>query len=105
MSPKQQEQLFRKVQARFPRWSKRKCSGYVHGIVDESHCVRPCDRQVKAFSPKRSYAVGYVHGFIDARGEDACKDPRLIRFKSSHTLAYRWWKNVAETTPSRCPTE
>lgn len=92
MNPDDQEKLFEKVQKRFPRWSKRKCSGYVHGIVDESHRVRPCNRQVEAFSLKRTYAIGYVLGFIDARGEDAYKDPRLMRFQSGHSLGYRWWK-------------
>lgn len=93
MSPSDQEKLFKKVQARFPRWSKRKCSGYVHGVVDETYLKRPSARQVKAFSPKRSYALGYVYGFIDARGEDAYKDPRLATMKrrSSHVLSYRWW--------------
>lgn len=98
MTPANQERLFKKVQKRFPRWSKRKCSGYVHGVVDEAHCKRPCARQVKAFSPKRSYAIGYVYGFIDARGEDAFKDPQLATMKrrSSHTLDYRWWKGKNE---------
>lgn len=91
MNQQEQEALFEKVRKRFPKWSKRKCSGYVHGTVDESHRVRPCNRQVEAFSPKRTYAIGYVLGFIDARGEDAYKDPRLARFQSSHSLDYKWW--------------
>ena len=99
MTPKNQEKLFKQVQKRFPRWSKRKCSGYVHGAADEAHRKRPCVRQVKAFSPKRSYAVGYVYGWIDARGEDAYNDPRLTAMKYSshlsHVLDFRWWKNVA----------
>lgn len=94
MLPNIQEKLFRKVLARFPRWSKRKCSGYVHGVADEIHRKRPCNRQVKAFSPKRSYALGYVYGWIDARGEDAYNDPRLSAMKrrSSHMLDYKWWE-------------
>lgn len=96
MTPQEQEAFFQKVRHHFPYWSKRKCSGYVHGVVDEARRVRPCARQVKAFSPQRSYAVGYVRGFIDARGPDAFKDPRLTSMKrrSSYGFDYKWWEHA-----------
>ena len=96
MTPKDQVKLFRKVIARFPKWSERKCSGYVHGIVDETRRVRPRNRQVKAFRPGRVYAIGYVLGFIDARGEDAFNDPRLASMKrrSNHSFDYSWWEDA-----------
>lgn len=94
MNLKEQEKLFRKILGHFPKWSKRKCSGYVHGVVDEACRVRPCNRQVKAFGPKRTYAQGYVLGFIDARGEDAFKDPQLksMKRRTRHSFDYVWWK-------------
>ena len=94
MTPREQEKLFRKVLGRFPKWSKRKCSGYVHGIVDEAIRRRPCARQVKAFRPKRTYAQGYILGFIDARGKDAFKDPRLVSMprRTNHVFNYKWWE-------------
>ena len=94
MTARDQEKLFKRVQAHFPKWSAQKCSGYLHGIVDEAKYTRPEHPQVKAFSPQRSYAVGYVHGFIDARGIDAFNDPWLKGFKSEHTLRFQWWLNV-----------
>ena len=94
MESQKQEQLFDAIRKRFPRWSKRKCSGYLHGILDEAKFKRPCHIQLKAFSPKRSYAVGYVYGFIDARGEDAFRDPWLRDMKHrlvTHAPDVRWW--------------
>jgi len=94
MNSQEQEALFENVRKHFPKWSKRKCSGYVHGIVDEAIRRRPCARQVKAFGPKRTYAQGYVLGFIDARGKDAFKDPRLTSMprRTRHLFDYKWWE-------------
>jgi hypothetical protein len=97
LSPQEQEQLFERVRKRFPKWSKRKCSGYVHGVVDEAKFKRPHCTQTKAFSPRRSYAVGYVYGFVDARGTDAYDDPWLknMKHRMSHTLEFQWWLDAS----------
>jgi len=98
MTPAEQEALFVKVQKRWPHWSEHKVSGYVHGVMDEARYVRPHRYYVTMYTPKHSYSVGYIFGFIDARGEDAFTDPQLKRFKSQRALAYEWWKNESETT-------
>ncbi len=94
MTPKQQEKLFRKVQARFTHWSNTQCSGYVHGVADEARFKRPHHPQVRAFGPRRSYATGYVYGFIDARGPDAFKDPWLkgMKDRMSYAMEHKWWE-------------
>lgn len=96
MIEKEQIALFERVRKRFRRWSKRKCSGYVHGIMDESNRAKP--QPCVASCLPDEYYVAYVYGFVDARGPDAtCEewytiDPRyrtvgLATFK----LDYRWW--------------
>jgi len=98
MTESAQEKLFAQVQKRWPWWSRHKISGYVHGIMDEARYVRPRRHYVTMFSPKHSYSVGYIFGFIDARGEDAFTDPQLKRFKGQNVLSFEWWKNEPETT-------
>lgn len=96
MTEQEQQKLFTRVTKKFPHWSPRKCSGYVHGVVDEGKHTRPEHHQVKLFGPKHSYAVGYVYGFIDARGEDVFADPWLTSMKeriTAHSLDHKWWKD------------
>ncbi len=95
MTPSDQEALYKKVVLRFPRWSARRCSGYVHGVADEARYTRPSQSQIRLFAKCRDYANGYVRGFITARGPDAFADPSL---KGKRHLIrevgfeYGWWK-------------
>ena len=96
MKPKDQEILFQRVKDRYPEWTDRQCSGYVAGVVDEARYTRPEHRQTLAFTKlERTYAKGYVLGFVDARGSDAFTDPWLKKIAACirHSLAFQWWIN------------
>jgi len=83
MTPELQEKLFKLVRKKFPRWSKLKASGYVHGVVNGIAAHFP-----KYPVPNGTYSEGYMYGYIDAYGEDAL--PRGYRRK----LEYRWWDDL-----------
>lgn len=90
MTPSDQEKLFQRVRQKFPDWSDRKCSGYVHGIVDEPYRMGPdSDRIQNAIGRQSEYDIGYLCGFIDARGSDILEKAwaRLIRPK----VQFVWW--------------
>jgi len=91
MTEQEQIALFKRVQKKFPRWSRRQCSGYVHGIVDEASIPTP---QADMLSNQQNeYNVCYVYGFIDARGPDVLSEDW---FKLHPAIAfwqgYRWWE-------------
>lgn len=90
----EQEVLFTAVRERFPAWGTEKCSGYVHGIVDEGISPIP---DLTYVSRTDDYAVGYVLGYINARGEDVAQDAWISRWARDHhycltaNLNFRWW--------------
>ena len=94
MTEQEQIALFERVQKRFRRWSKRKCSGYVHGIVDEGSIPIP---QADMLNNRQDeYNVCYVYGFIDARGPDVLSESwfKLHPVISGCGISYpdyRWW--------------
>ena len=92
MTLDQQETLFALVQHRFYGWSKAKCSGYVHGVADEGFRTQPQVEILRgAHQQGRGYAVGYIYGFLDARGSDAVKEPWTKCWDKA--LEFRWWEN------------
>lgn len=99
MTEQEQIALFKRVQKRFHCWSERKCSGYVHGIVDEADIPAP---QADMLDNQRDgYNVGYVYGFIDARGPDVLFEdwyklhPAIANvtdeIAGQSNTDYRWW--------------
>ena len=90
MDGKEQEALFEKVKERHPKWAFSRCSGYVHGIVDEGKVSEPLDCYLGNYD---AYSKGYVGGFIDARGEDAF----LTDWFQTHygeigyNIDFQWW--------------
>ena len=93
MTPKDQEKLFQRVKQRFSDWSDRRCSGYVHGIVDEAERLTPdSDRIRNALGHRSQYDIGYLQGFVDARGSDILEKvwARLIKPK----VDFEWWKKT-----------
>ncbi|GAH37731.1 unnamed protein product, partial [marine sediment metagenome] len=89
MTPQEQEKLFKKVRRRFRRWSERKCSGYVHGVVDEARRKTANPEMVKYRN--EAYCCGYLCGFIDARGFDAASRYKYIIRPIGY---YRWWADA-----------
>lgn len=67
MSPEEQTLLYEKTRRHHPKWEPTRCSGYVHGIVDEDRLSEPQDYYLGSHDP---YSEGYILGFIDARGPD-----------------------------------
>lgn len=91
MTLQDQEKLFGRVKQRFPRWADKKCSGYVHGVVDEIQRKEPDAMTVRfAMGHGHQYAEGYLCGFMDARGSDILEHTwtQLL----VHKLAFEWWK-------------
>jgi len=90
MNPTDQEKLFKRVQKRFPKWSIRMCSGYVHGIIDEAQRPKPDILTIRNAMNRSGYAIGYLRGFIDARGNDI-----MVYTWAQHAcvkLVFEWWK-------------
>lgn len=95
MTPLEQSKLFRAAQQYFKKWKLRQISGYVHGVTVGLSHDEPWQDYVYRFKKKKSYAIGYIFGFIDAYGEDTltaewCQD--LDR--SEHDPEYRWWEHA-----------
>jgi len=90
MNPAEQEALFLKVRERFPDFTARWASGYVHGVVDEGEMAMPPREYRKRLD---HYAEGYLRGFMDARGEDCLgrRWARKYRYTQGVDLAFRWW--------------
>lgn len=90
MNPTDQEKLFKRVQKRFPDWSARMCSGYVHGIIDEAQRTKPDNIRIRNAMNGSKYDTGYLRGFIDARGDDimGCIWAQHACVK----LQFEWWK-------------
>lgn len=91
MTPAEQEQLFVKARAKFPNWTPRKLSGYVHGVAD-AMAEKPMDPTYTLQFPKSSdpYVAGYVYGFYDAVGYEAAPESKLI---GPNTVDFQWWTN------------
>jgi len=92
----EQEQiaLFKRVQKHFFRWTKRQCSGYVHGIVDEGNRIEPQGEVLH--DQTDTYNIAYVYGFIDARGPDVTSESwyrlhALLAFPEPHKPDFQWW--------------
>jgi len=90
MTETEQQQLFKRVRRHFPRWNKRQCSGYVHGINDHERGLDPSEDMIAQQSNvKNLYARGYRFGYADAHGPDPAHEhwyPFIPRFD------YRWWE-------------
>lgn len=90
----EQETLFKTVCKRFSAWGAEKCSGYVHGIVDEG--ISPV-LNLAYVQRTDDYAVGYILGYINARGEDVAQDAWFAQWAKDHhyclatNLNFRWW--------------
>jgi len=94
MTPQDQEKLFKAVKERFHCWGAKQVSGYVHGVVDGLKCNEPQQDYVRDFKKKRkTYAHGYIYGFVDAYGSDALTADwsRELPELSMEALEYRWW--------------
>ncbi|MBU2051425.1 MAG: hypothetical protein KKH61_20950 [Gammaproteobacteria bacterium] len=93
MKPIEQEKLFKKVRAKFPKWSNRRASGYVHGVNDGMQREEPRRVYVRGFGKRKEYAIGYIYGFIDAYGIDVFYDSWINDLAQSigYKLDYRWW--------------
>lgn len=93
MTHTEQERLFQKIRKRFPRRSAEWCSGYLHGITDESELGRPVPdlhyRAKALIDPAgNTYACGYSMGFIDSYGSDADNSWGNGLITSGY---WRWW--------------
>jgi len=92
MKPAEQERLFKKVRTKFPKWSVKRASGYVHGVNDGMHREEPRRVYVRGFKKHNEYAIGYIYGFIDAYGSDVLMqewaDGIEVKFN------YRWWSRA-----------
>ncbi len=64
MTPKEQEELFGEVRKKFPAWSFKKSSGYIHGIVDGSQGASPDLTYCQGMQCSPHYAMGYVYGYL-----------------------------------------
>lgn len=87
MTEQEQTALFKRIQKKFPRRSRRWCSGYVHGILDEGLLSEPHLIFLDAYDRKEKYHVGYVNGFMDARGPDVHSE--------------KWYRNNPQVDPHR----
>ena len=96
MKPAEQEKLFEQVRVKFPKWSIKRASGYVHGVNDGMHREEPRRVYVRGFGKHKEYAIGYIYGFVDAYGLDAF----FLRWMAElgqplkHVLDYRWWSRA-----------
>ena len=89
MDGKEQEALFEKVKAHFLTWNASQCSGYVHGIVDESRVSEPLDCYMGNYD---AYSKGYIDGFIDARGGDVVTEEWFKAvFDRGIAIDFKWW--------------
>ena len=57
MNPAEQEALFLKVRERFPDFTARWASGYVHGVVDEGEMAMPAKARALVAAASRRLAV------------------------------------------------
>ena len=99
MTPAEQEQLFVDVRRKFPDWTGRKASGYVHGVAD-ALADKPIDQtHVLTFgqnNPPAPYGDGYVYGYYDAAGfDDVTGGPARM---PANVVDFQWWTD--ETLPA-----
>lgn len=94
MTPKEQEALFRRVRKRYPDWSLRQASGYVHGVMDGFKRSAPRRAYIRKCQKDRPYALGYIKGFVDAFGPDALFAiwAREVYWPKIDT-EFLWWKS------------
>lgn len=87
-----QERLFVRIRKRFKKRSKKWCSGYLHGILDEDKRKKP-DRAYLGMT-RHDYNTGYVYGFIDARGTDVKQDAwyQQLVGELGHKIEPWWWR-------------
>lgn len=64
-----QEEFFKKVRERWPKWSVRRASGYVAGVMDGYIRDEPQRELRENYILGDPYAAGYFRGFTDAAGE------------------------------------
>lgn len=95
MIPKLQEKLFKLVQQRFANWSTRKCSGYVHGVVDGLRRDEPRRVYHRLFNKHNPYATGYIYGFIDTYGGDAFFSEWIGELEdiTERSMEWKWWED------------
>ena len=98
MTPTEQEKLFKQVRNRFDLWNIERASGYVHGVVDGLGEDNPRDDSLQGYDEDRPYDVGYVYGFLDARGSDTIG--KWILQLADISVDYRWWEHASQTTPT-----
>ena len=98
MLPDQQEALFQQVRKRYPGWSLKQASGYVHGVVDGFKRPAPRRVYIRKCQRDKPYALGYIKGFVDAFGPDALFAPWAggVYWPKIDT-AFLWWEHEATT--------
>ena len=91
LTPNEQETLFRRVRKRFKNRPAKWCSGYVHGIMDEAKHEKPDPTYLGR--TRYDYNMGYLWGFLDARGSDAFEWDWARRLTPSRkALQFEWYK-------------
>lgn len=92
MIEKEQIKLMGQIRKRFKDRSKKWCSGYLHGILDEAKRKKP-DRAYTG-TTRHDYNTGYVYGFIDARGTDVESEAWYKRLGTScgRCIEPWWWR-------------
>lgn len=96
MTEQEQIKLFNRIRKKFKRRTKKWCSGYLHGILDEAKRKTP-QREYRSgphLSITNDYSNGYLYGFIDARGTDVQYDGwyKRIAGKIGRKIEYIWWR-------------
>ncbi len=95
MTPTEQEQLFVRAQTKFPNWTARKLSGYVHGVAD-AMAEKPINPVYALQYPSSDpYVVGYVYGYYDGVGYEAAPEPKLV---GPNAVDFQWWTDETFTT-------
>lgn len=91
MMEQDQIKLFNRIRKRFKHRTKKWCSGYLHGILGEVKRKKP-DRAYLG-TTRYDYNMGYVYGFIDARGTDVESEAWYKRLvgKLGHKIEFQWW--------------
>jgi len=95
LTPKVQEKLFELSRKRYPDWSTRQISGYVHGIVDGLTRKQPRRVYERDIDKPDRYACGYMYGFYDANGATGCVE---IWGQKSRMIEHRWWEKCLNET-------
>ena len=86
-----QEEFFKLVRKRWPKWSARQASGYVAGALRGREGASLQLWETVDFGVA-DYVTGFVFGWVDIYGFDALE---LLWVKalglSEHDLDYLWW--------------